>query len=111
MPSGVAAEAITAERKGKRGKPRVVWRVGKPIDARRQQARQLAGPERIAKFAGRIFQAEHDLRDPAIRIGKRQARPGLGRKAVGQRELPRLAGKAGADRVPCRLGREADRNG
>ena len=49
----VAAEAIAAERKGQRGEPRIVRRVGEAIGARRQQARQRAGPERIAGFAGR----------------------------------------------------------
>ena len=38
----VAAEAIAAERKGERRKPRVVRRIGEAIDARRQQARQQA---------------------------------------------------------------------
>jgi hypothetical protein len=107
----IALEAITAERKRKRGKTGVVRRVGEAIDAGRQQARQRAGPEQVAGFAGVVLQAEHDLRDLAIRGGQRETRSGLGRKAIGQRELPGLRRKIGADCVPCRLGRKCDGNG
>ena len=47
----IAAEAVAAEREGERGEPRIVRRVGEAIDARRQQARQRAGPEQVARFA------------------------------------------------------------
>ena len=74
------------------------------------EARQRSGPEQIAEFAVCVLEAEYDLRDFSVRGGEGEACSGLGREAVGQRELPRLAGKLSADRVPCRLGREGYRN-
>ncbi len=107
----VAVEAVGAERKCKRSETGVVRRVGKAISAGRQQSRQLAGPEQIAGFAGLVLQAEYDLRDLAVGRRQRKARPGLGGKAIGPGKLPGLGRKVGADRVPCRLGREHNRDG
>ena len=90
----VAAEAVAAEREGERGEARVMRRVGEAIDAGRQQAGQGAGPERVARFAGLVLEAEQHLRDRAVGRGQRQALAGLGGKAVGLRELPRRAREA-----------------
>ena len=68
-------------------------RIGEAIDARRQQARQRAGPEQVAGFAGLVLEAENDLRDLPVGRGQRQAFAGLGGKVVGLRELPGLCGK------------------
>ena len=102
----IAAEAITPERKRERGQARVMRRVGEAIDARRQQARQRAGPEQVAGFAGLVFEAENDLRDLAVGRGQRQTLAGLGGKVVGEGKLPGVRRKLAADRGPCRLGGE-----
>ena len=86
-------------------------RIGEAIGAGRQQARQQTGPEQIAGFSIGVFEAEHDLRDPAIGGGKGEASSGLGGKTVGDGELPGLRGKAGANRLPRRLGRKGNGNG
>src|SRR5450631_679354 len=86
-------------------------RIGEAIDARRQQARQRAGPEQVAEFAGRVLKAEQYVRNLSIRGGQREARARLGRKAIGQRELPGLRRKRRANRLPCRLGRKRNGNG
>ena len=97
----VAAEAIAAEREGKRGEARIMWRVGKTIDARRQQAGQLrrAGTDRGICRSRPPGRTRPGRCLPSAAGSVRHA-PGFGRKAVGQRELPGLAGKAGADRRP-----------
>jgi hypothetical protein len=43
--------------------------IGETIDARRQQTRQLAGPERIAELGGLIVEPEDHLCDLAIGAG------------------------------------------
>ena len=106
----VAAEAVTAERKGERGEPRVVRRIGEAIDARRQQAGQRAGPEQVAGFAARVLEAEHDLRDLPSAAGSVRQAPGFAAKPFACANC-RARGKVGGDRLPCRLGRERDRNG
>ena len=93
----VAAEAVAAEREGERRQPRIVRRIGEAIDARRQQARQRAGPEQVAGFGGLVLEPENDLRDLPVGRGQRQAFAGLGGKVVGCRKLPGLFGKSPGD--------------
>src|SRR6185437_15300229 len=83
----VTAEPITAERESEDGETCIVWCIGETTDARRQQARQQTGPERIAEFAGLVVQAEEDLSDLSVRRGQREECAGFCGKAITLREL------------------------
>ena len=107
----ITAEAIAPKGKGQRREPHIMRRIGKAIDARRQQAGQGAGPEQVAGFAALVLEAENDLRDLPVGRGQRQAFAGLGGEVVGRRKLPGLLGKLPGDHGPCGLGSENDRNG
>ncbi len=73
----VAAEAIAAERKGKRGKSCIVRRIREAIGACRQQSRQAARAKRIARFRGLFLEAEQHLRDRTVGRGQDQVLAGL----------------------------------
>ncbi len=74
----VAAKTITAESEGERRKMRAIGsNIGETIDAGRQQAWQLAGPERIAEFGGLVLQAENDVRDLTVGAGNASQAPGF----------------------------------
>ena len=70
-------------------------RIGKTVDARRQQAGQGARPEQVAGSGGGFLESEQHLRDLPVRRRQRHVGPGLCSKTVGERELTRLRGQAG----------------
>ena len=105
----VAREAIGAERESERGEPRVVRRIGETIGAGRQQTRQAAGQERIARAVRRL-RARTARRRARRPRRQHRCRPGLGSKpALGE------GARGGVEPVaiagPGRGGDEPDRNG
>ena len=108
----VSAKTITAECESERREVGLIGGdIGETIDARRQQTRQLAGPERIAEFGGLIVQPEDHLCDLTIGVGQRQVCARLGRKSVGAGELSGGFGKSGGDCIPSRRCRKRNGNG
>jgi hypothetical protein len=74
----IASELIGAERKGERGQPRIVRRVGETVRAGRQQRRQSARPEHVFhRFVG-VFQTEQDAGQFAVGSRHKQKTSGLG---------------------------------
>ncbi len=83
----VAREAVGAEREGERGKPRIVRRVGKAIDAVGQLLRQAAGEKRVLRFVV-VFEPEQHAAEPFLaglaRQEKMAARLRLKTRGVGE---------------------------
>ena len=72
----VTGEAVAAEREGERRQSCIVRCIGKAIGARRQQARQCARPERIARSGTVVLEPEQHLRDRRRRArAVRDSRP------------------------------------
>ncbi len=104
----VAREAVAAERERERRKARIVRRVGKTVDAGRQQSRQLARPERIAPCRALVLQAEQHAVDAALGGRQQQALARLGLEGGGLDELSRRRTERLGDAAERRFRDEGD---
>ena len=104
----VARKAVSAERESERGKPRIVRRVGKAIDAVGQLLRQPAGQERVPRFVAG-FQPEQHAAEPFL--ARQQEMPaGLRLETGGVGEGASLRSDCFAHVRVARHGDEPDRH-
>ncbi len=108
----IAGEAVAAEREGERRQSRIVRCIGKAIGARRQQARQGARPEQVARSGALVLDPEQHLRDRAVRArAAPDSRPAWRQRRWRWRTGAAPAAAFRATAIPARFGDEGDRDG